>query len=163
MQENTTQHHHEFAQSLLEILIFTHEYLVDNMRASMSPNHYRTLVMLKHFGPDNMGSLAKKIAVSKQQMTPIIDRLAKDGLIVRTASETDRRIINIALTEKGDEQLLSDLNKCHELIRDKLCAGATEEEMRVAAENIKRGMLLIRRCLDGETALPLYKSRTADQ
>lgn len=71
------------------------------MRASMSPNHYRTLIMLKHFGPDNMGSLAKKIAVSKQQMTPIIDRLAKDELIVRMPSEADRRIINIALTGKA--------------------------------------------------------------
>ena len=73
MQEKITQaSHYEFAQNLLEILVFVHEYLVDNMRASMSPNHYRALLMLKHFGPDNMGSLAKKIAVSKQQMTPII-------------------------------------------------------------------------------------------
>ncbi len=151
MQEKIIQQpHHEFAQSLLEILIFIHEYLVDNMRASMSPNHYRTLIMLKHFGPDNMGSLAKKIAVSKQQMTPIIDRLAKDELIIRMPSETDRRIINIALTDKGEALLNSNLDKCHELIRDKLCAGATEEEMRTAAEHLKSGMLLIRRCLDNE-------------
>ncbi len=149
MQEKTTQQpHYEFAQSLLEILIFVHEYLVDNMRASMSPNHYRTLIMLKHFGPDNMGSLAKKIAVSKQQMTPIIDRLAKEELIVRIPSEADRRIINIALTEKGETLLKSNLDKCHTLIREKLCANATEEEMRTAAEHLKSGMLLIRRCLD---------------
>lgn len=149
MQEkNIQQPHHEFAQSLLELLIFTHEYLVDNMRASMSPNHYRTLIMLKHFGPDNMGSLAKKIAVSKQQMTPIIDRLAKEELIVRMPSEADRRIINIALTDKGEALLKSNLDKCHALIRDKLCANATEEEMRTAAEYLKNGMLLIRRCLD---------------
>ena len=149
MQEkNIHQPHHELAQSLLELLIFTHEYLVDNMRASMSPNHYRTLIMLKHFGPDNMGSLAKKIAVSKQQMTPIIDRLAKDELIIRMPSEADRRIINIALTDKGESLLKSNLDKCHELIRSKLCVNATEEEMRTAAEHLKNGMLLIRRCLD---------------
>lgn len=150
MQKNTTQHHHEFAQRLLEVLIFTHDYLVDNMRVSMSPNHYRTLIMLKHLGPDNMGSLAKKIAVSKQQMTPIIDRLAKDDLIIRTPSETDRRIINIALTEKGETLLSNNLDKCHELIRDKLCANATEEEMRIAAEHLKSGIALIRKCLDSE-------------
>ncbi|MBQ6713703.1 MAG: MarR family transcriptional regulator [Selenomonadales bacterium] len=149
MQEkNNQQHYHEVAQGLLEVLIFVHEYLVDNMRASMSPNHYRTLIMLKHFGPDNMGSLAKKIAVSKQQMTPIIDRLAKDELIVRMPSEDDRRIINIALTDKGDALLNSNLDKCHALIREKLCANATEEEMRIAAERLKEGMLLIRRWLD---------------
>ena len=149
MQEkNNQQHYHEVAQGLLEVLIFVHEYLVDNMRASMSPNHYRTLIMLKHFGPDNMGSLAKKIAVSKQQMTPIIDRLAKDELIVRMPSEEDRRIINIALTDKGDALLNSNLDKCHALIREKLCANATEEEMRIAAERLKEGMLLIRRWLD---------------
>lgn len=149
MQEKINQaSHHEFAQNLLEMLIFVHEYLVDNMRASMSPNHYRALLMLKHFGPDNMGSLAKKIAVSKQQMTPIIDRLAKDELIVRMPSEADRRIINIALTDKGEALLKSNLDKCHALIRDKLCANATEEEMRTAAEQLKNSMLLIRRCLD---------------
>lgn len=149
MQEkNNQQHYHEVAQGLLEVLIFVHEYLVDNMRASMSPNHYRTLIMLKHFGPDNMGSLAKKIAVSKQQMTPIIDRLAKDELIVRMPSEDDRRIINIALTDKGDALLNSNLDKCHALIREKLCANATEDEMRIAAERLKEGMLLIRRWLD---------------
>ncbi len=149
MQEKiTNQHYHEVAQGLLEVLIFVHEYLIDNMRASMSPNHYRTLIMLKHFGPDNMGSLAKKIAVSKQQMTPIIDRLAKDELIVRMPSEDDRRIINIALTDKGDALLNSNLDKCHALIREKLCANATEKEMRIAAERLKEGMLLIRRWLD---------------
>lgn len=149
MQEkNNQQHYHEVAQGLLEVLIFVHEYLVDNMRASMSPNHYRTLIMLKHFGPDNMGSLAKKIAVSKQQMTPIIDRLAKDELIVRMPSEDDRRIINIALTDKGDALLNSNLDKCHALIREKLCVNATEEEMRIAAELLKEGILLIRRWLD---------------
>ncbi|MBO5245184.1 MAG: MarR family transcriptional regulator [Selenomonadales bacterium] len=148
MQESNKQHYHEVAQGLLEVLIFVHEYLVDNMRASMSPNHYRTLIMLKHFGPDNMGSLAKKIAVSKQQMTPIIDRLAKEGLIVRTPSDIDRRIINIELTDKGDALLNSNLDKCHALIRDKLCANATEEEMRIAAERLKSGMQLIRRWLD---------------
>ena len=149
MQEKINQaSHHEFAQNLLEILVFVHEYLVDNMRASMSPNHYRTLIMLKHFGPDNMGSLAKKIAVSKQQMTPIIDRLANEDLIVRMPSESDRRIINIALTEKGSALLKANLDKCHALIRDKLSAGATEEEMRTATEHLKNGMLLIRRCLD---------------
>ena len=147
-EKNNQQHSHEVTQGLLEVLIFVHEYLVDNMRASMSPNHYRTLIMLKHFGPDNMGSLAKKIAVSKQQMTPIIDRLAKDELIVRMPSEDDRRIINIALTDKGDALLNSNLDKCHALIREKLCANATEKEMRIAAERLKEGMLLIRRWLD---------------
>lgn len=154
MQENNKQHHHEFAQRLLEVLIFIHEYLVENMRASMSPNHYRTLIMLKLFGPDNMGSLAKKIAVSKQQMTPIIDRLAKDDLIVRTPSDVDRRIITIELTAKGKTLLDSNLDKCHELIRDKLCANATEEEMRTAADHLKEGMVLIRRCLDSENKYP---------
>lgn len=150
MQESNKQHHQEFAQRLLEVLIFVHEYLIDNMRASMSPNHYRTLIMLNLFGPDNMGSLAKKIAVSKQQMTPIIDRLAKDELIVRTPSDTDRRIINIELTDKGKTLLDTNLDKCHALIRDKLCAHATEEEMRIAAEHLKAGMQLIRKCLDSE-------------
>lgn len=136
---------HDFAQNLLEILIFIHDYLTDNMRIPMSPNYHRTLIILKHFGPDNMGSLAKKIAVSKQQMTPIIDRLAGEGLIERTACPTDRRIINIALTAKGDQYLTDSLDQCRSILIDKLCANATEKEMQEASEHLKIGILMARK------------------
>lgn len=136
---------HDFAQNLLEILIFIHDYLTDNMRIPMSPNYHRTLIILKHFGPDNMGSLAKKIAVSKQQMTPIIDRLAGEGLIERTACPTDRRIINIALTAKGDQYLTDSLDQCRAILIDKLCANATEKEMQEASEHLKIGILMARK------------------
>ena len=141
---------HDFAQNLLEILIFIHDYLTDNMRIPMSPNYHRTLIILKHFGPDNMGSLAKKIAVSKQQMTPIIDRLAGEGLIERTACPTDRRIINIALTDKGEQYLMDSLDQCRNLIIDKLCANATASEMQEASDHLKTGILMARKWLSNE-------------
>lgn len=142
---NTDNPRHDFAQNLLEILVLIHDYLTDNMRIPMSPNYHRTLIILKHFGPDNMGSLAKKIAVSKQQMTPIIDRLAGEGLIERTACPTDRRIINIALTAKGDQYLADSLDQCRNIIIDKLCANATAAEMQEASDHLKTGILMARK------------------
>lgn len=143
---------HDFAQNLLEVLSLIHDFLTDHMRIPMSPNYHRTLVILKHFGPDNMGSLAKKISVSKQQMTPIIDRLAKDGLIERTPCPTDRRIINIALTAKGDQYLADSLDQCRAIIIEKFCANATEEELQIAAERLKAGISMTRRWIDTERA-----------
>lgn len=142
---NSDNPRHIFAQNLLEVLTLIHNYLTDHMRIPMSPNYHRTLVILKHFGPDNMGSLAKKIAVSKQQMTPIIDRLASEGLIERQACPTDRRIINITLTAKGDQYLADSLDQCRSLIIDKLCANATEKELQIAAERLKDGITMTRK------------------
>ena len=60
------------------------------------------LVVLGILGDEGILSISevcKKISVSKPQMTIIIDKLEKKGLVYRVYSKEDRRIINIDLTE----------------------------------------------------------------
>ncbi|MBP1729440.1 MAG: transcriptional regulator, MarR family [Deltaproteobacteria bacterium] len=45
--------------------------------------------------------LARRMYLHPATVVGLIDRLVKRGLVVRTRSETDRRIVEIALTEKG--------------------------------------------------------------
>lgn len=45
--------------------------------------------------------LCDKLQIRKPQMNVILNRLEKDGMITRSRSQVDKRIIEIVLTEKG--------------------------------------------------------------
>ena len=48
-----------------------------------------------------MGELAKKLNISKQQMTKLVNGLEERGLVKRVYSSTNRRIVIITLCDKG--------------------------------------------------------------
>lgn len=51
--------------------------------------------------PMPMAELGHRIAASAPTMTGIIDRLERQGLVVRVRDDEDRRVVLIALTEAG--------------------------------------------------------------
>lgn len=46
-------------------------------------------------------TIAKEVHLSQATVTTIIDRLQKAGLIVRARSDSDKRVVNLALTDAG--------------------------------------------------------------
>jgi len=60
----------------------------------------RTLVKK---GPLSSASLSRRLYVTPSNITGIIDRLEKKGLVERIRKERDRRIVLINLTESGTE------------------------------------------------------------
>jgi len=50
----------------------------------------------------SISELSRYLLVSRQNLTGILNRLERDGLIERTAGEEDRRSRKIKLTQKGD-------------------------------------------------------------
>lgn len=60
--------------------------------------------MLGKFGKDEgikLNDLGKLAGLEPSSMTGLIDRMEKDGLVVRVSDPKDRRATNIQLTEKG--------------------------------------------------------------
>ncbi|MBD3285372.1 MarR family transcriptional regulator [candidate division WOR-3 bacterium] len=58
------------------------------------------LVRKEHFG---MGELAYQLGTSSGNMTAMIDRLLKAGLVERRRSEKDRRVVEVRLSPEGRE------------------------------------------------------------
>ncbi|MBT8066683.1 MAG: MarR family transcriptional regulator [Gammaproteobacteria bacterium] len=58
-------------------------------------------------GDPSTSTLARHIAVSQATMTRIVDRLERAGLVRRQKSNTDRRVINVGLTDAGRIKLES--------------------------------------------------------
>ena len=48
-----------------------------------------------------MSELAAEMKISKQQLTPLIDKLIESNMVIRRNDEQDRRIILIEITEIG--------------------------------------------------------------
>ena len=68
----------------------------------MSPIH-PILIMLSHCGPTPISEIGKRLYISKPNMTSLLDKLIAEGKVERIPDDRDRRIINIAITDKGKE------------------------------------------------------------
>ncbi|MFF3413558.1 MarR family winged helix-turn-helix transcriptional regulator [Streptomyces sp. NPDC002698] len=76
---------------------FTVAAASENLTASQG----KTLNVLRR-GPAAMRALATILTCDASNMTGIIDRLEKRGLVRREPSATDRRVKNVVLTAEGE-------------------------------------------------------------
>jgi len=71
--------------------------------------------------PVAMSALAEALVCDASNVTGIVDKLESRGLIARQGSDQDRRVKQLAVTEKGA------------LLRDKLIAGAMKAPATIAS------------------------------
>jgi MarR family transcriptional regulator, organic hydroperoxide resistance regulator len=61
------------------------------------------LKMLEGMGDISLSELSERIRAQNSTVTGIIDRMEREGLVVRARSTEDRRVVHIKLTEKGSK------------------------------------------------------------
>lgn len=71
----------------------------------VSPEQVALLVTIKYAPGIGLRELAARERVSPPAMTKHVDRLERDGLVVRTPSAEDRRRVGVTLTEEGQRVL----------------------------------------------------------
>ena len=84
-----------------------------------------------------MTDLSRMLLVSNGNTTAVVDRLENDGLVSRTPSAADRRVVHVALTEAGRrhfEQLAVD----HEAQVDSLFSGVSTTDLDALDELLQR-------------------------
>lgn len=64
----------------------------------------RILIILNETGTITQQALTKRLGIQPGSASEVIAKLEHIGLIVRTPSRTDRRTVDIALTEEGKKQ-----------------------------------------------------------
>ena len=70
-------------------------------------NQYKTLLTVAEHGTCSLGDLAKELEVAMSSASQMIDRLVTRELVERNQDASNRRQVNIRLTQKG-EKLLAD-------------------------------------------------------
>ena len=84
-------------------------------------------------GPQTMSALSRRLMVSNGNVTGVIDRLERVGLVRRAASAEDRRVQYIALTAAGRRRFAT-MAAAHERWIDGMLGGlGTEDGDRLAA------------------------------
>lgn len=78
--------------------------LWENIFLNCSKNEVFIFWLLYQKRAVNMTEIADYIHVPLNTATGIISRMERDGLVVRTRSEEDKRVVNIGFSEKGMEQ-----------------------------------------------------------
>lgn len=79
--------------------------LEQKTRSRMGHVQHFAMSLLFRKGSRSMTELATEMQISKQQLTPLVDKLINQGLLVKKADEHDRRIVRIEVSEQGREML----------------------------------------------------------
>lgn len=76
-------------------------------RPDMPRQQLGLLHTLSHHGNMPMKVFSKKMHISKSNLTKLVNQLIDEGLVFRTHSEQDRRIILLDITEEGKKVMKS--------------------------------------------------------
>lgn len=99
--EDISQFIIDFIEEIKEVLSSN---LWENMFLNCSKNEVLVFWLLYRRHEVNMTEIAEYIHVPLNTATGIINRMEKNGLIVRERSREDKRVVNIGFSEKGMAQ-----------------------------------------------------------
>src|SRR3954453_6212632 len=127
-------------------LLRVHSALVKQLDAELSSAHklplssYEVLLNLES-APNHkrrMAELADSVLLSRSGMTRLVDRLERDGLLMRDTCSDDGRGCFAVLTEKGAE-VLSEARPTHlDGVRERFLVHFSEDELRLFADAWER-------------------------
>ncbi|WP_040773639.1 MarR family winged helix-turn-helix transcriptional regulator [Nocardia pneumoniae] len=91
---------------LMELLsvslgVYYGDFTVAAASENLTASQGKALTVLRR-GPAAMRALAENLACDASNVTGIVDRLEKRGLVRREASASDRRVKNLVLTAEGE-------------------------------------------------------------
>lgn len=137
----------EFSQMVTDYIEELRELLSsdlwENIFLNCSKNEVFIFWLLYQKRAVNMTEIADYIHVPLNTATGIISRMERDGLVVRTRSEEDKRVVNIGFSEKGMEQFEA-------LVRElvsygmKVMGAFTKEEMALFYKMTSKIMEILR-------------------
>jgi DNA-binding MarR family transcriptional regulator len=84
-------------------------------------------------GPQTIGRLAEQEGVAQPTLTRMVVRLEREGLVQRTRSTDDGRVVVVAMTHAGAVELASLRERYLAVLRDRL-AGLTDEQLNALVE-----------------------------
>jgi DNA-binding MarR family transcriptional regulator len=104
------------AEDLLALIPFYHKHIIKTGFGitGLQAAQYRVLGVLMKAGTLPMSEIGRRLYISKPYMTALIDTLIEREFVERRPGLTDRRVINITITEQGKRHLKQSLQKSRE-------------------------------------------------
>lgn len=110
----------------------------------ITPSQSVVLYFVAKRKKSNVKEIAEKLNVTSSAATQLIDGLVKNGFLEKTEGQDDRRIVNVAITEKTKKQIARMQERILERIQE-ILSPLSEEEFKTylkitqkIAENLNR-------------------------
>lgn len=87
-------------------------------------------------GPSSISDLAERLNLANSTVSGIVDRLERDGFVIRVRDETDRRIVFVQLTDRA-EQFKEQVPQFHQKFLNELLQGIEEAKLRQMADSFQ--------------------------
>ena len=129
-------------ENMFVIMLITHKKMLRMDLGGRPDNLTRLhLAVMGELGQNSMtmSELANTLMMTKPQLTHLVESLVSQGIVERRPDEKDRRVINLALTEKGRALLKEMKLKVKENTKKRLASLTTEElsQMSTALETLR--------------------------
>jgi DNA-binding MarR family transcriptional regulator len=122
-------------------------------RAELTGPQLTVVKMLETFGDLSLSDLSERIRAQNSTVTGIIDRMEREGLVVRARSTEDKRVVRIRLTEKGERIAREIPVEPMEIFRSALAglsASETRDLLKILTKLARRVQSIVRRGADEE-------------
>ncbi|MEO0796000.1 MAG: MarR family transcriptional regulator [Verrucomicrobiota bacterium] len=88
---------------------------------------FAVLEVLLHKGPQPVNSIGRRVLLTSGSITAAVDRAEAKGLVERRSSPTDRRVVEVHLTEAGQELIERAFSKHAEALEEVFAEFSSEE------------------------------------
>ncbi|MGL5348219.1 MAG: MarR family winged helix-turn-helix transcriptional regulator [Peptostreptococcaceae bacterium] len=96
-------------------------------KQNLTHSHLQIMVILKERGKSPISDVAKRLLISTPNMTKLLNKLIDEELVERFPDKKDRRIINIDLTQKGNDLLSDRFQNLKSTFRNKLSTVSNDQ------------------------------------
>lgn len=131
MQNTNNNEVYEAAKDFLNLMpLFKNKVfkpLEKSMSAALSHMQFHVLMQLHSKGTLTMSELASKMKISKQQLTPITDKLNELNYVERIHDDKDRRSVKISITQTGLDFLEENKKRVLEVVMTQLDTLSSED------------------------------------
>lgn len=114
-----TKEYQQLSRTFMATFIAIHQAFFRKAALPLPVSQFSALMTLSDAGTLSARELSDALSISQQQLTPIIGKLERLGLLSRHARPDDRRFIELRLTDSG--QAVTD--KFHEHLRQRIERG----------------------------------------
>lgn len=117
-------------------------------RVDLTGPQLTVLKMLEGLGDLSLSDLSDRIRAQNSTVTGIIDRMEREGLVVRARSTEDRRVVRIKLTEKGARIARDIAVEPMEIFRtalENLSPGETRDLLKILTKIARRVQTIVKR------------------
>ena len=134
-----------FVQSARIVLKYVDAHLYRKGRLSTIK-----LIVLRTLASNNGSMKPSEIAewtqTERNNITALVDRMRQDGLVTSERNSIDKRLVNIALTDKGWDVLMQTTSVATEIVKQVMSsiterdASLLEKSLRVLRQNAHQGL-----------------------